>query len=79
MPIVHDSFLDDKSIGIFTAVSPKTGGTYDLPCFGLGEKNKKFSKVGCEKTGANFVNMFIILIESCRFIVALRGLYSRKA
>jgi hypothetical protein len=30
-------------------------------------KNKKFSNVGCEKTGANLVNMFIMLDESCRF------------
>src|SRR3990167_4977378 len=36
-------------------------------------RNKKFSKVGCEKTGANFVNMFIMLDESCSCIVALRG------
>jgi hypothetical protein len=27
-------------------------------------KNKKFSNVGCEKTGANFVNMFIMPFES---------------
>src|SRR3990167_6782072 len=37
-------------------------------------RNKKFSNVGCEKTGANFSNMAIMLDESrscC--IVALRG------
>jgi len=32
-------------------------------------KNKKFSKVGCEKTGAKFVNMLIMLDESCSCIV----------
>ena len=36
-------------------------------------KNKKFSKVGCEKTGANFSNMLIMLDESCSCITALRG------
>ena len=36
-------------------------------------KNKKFSNVGCEKTGANLVNMFIMLDESRSCIVALRG------
>ena len=31
-------------------------------------KNKKFSNVGCEKIGANFSNMFIMLDESCSCI-----------